>query len=301
MDKAGGAAADPVGIGLGEALDPGDDQAAFGGVIGQVGGLKAALARQAFGLLKGEAVTAHQHLEPSIAPEADHHADPGQVVADLLPHRDAVGPPVLRRWIQQVVVEAVQSADKGVVPSRPLWGEFAKAKIGAAVVANPDKGPLACRGPVAAPPDLIAQLEVTEGNGDFPAQAVDVPLVHRPGHIGQGSAVVEGVLFPIPTLEQVNADLARIEIEGVDVLVGEIAEGFGLAVDRDQPRRARLRGFPLRQGGSDGDEERKETRWKPDRDPAFASPMGALRFGRWRCGGVQMKGPEICNLRRART
>ena len=86
MDKAGGAAADPVGIGLGEALDPGDDQAAFGGVIGQVGGLKAALARQAFGLLKGEAVTAHQHLEAPIAPEADHHADAGQVVADLLPH-----------------------------------------------------------------------------------------------------------------------------------------------------------------------------------------------------------------------
>ena len=77
VHKAGGATADPVGVSRAEALFAGDDETALGGVVGQVGGPQPALPRQGAGLLEGEAIAAHQHLQPAVGAQADHHADPG--------------------------------------------------------------------------------------------------------------------------------------------------------------------------------------------------------------------------------
>ena len=143
MHKAGGTAADPVGVFFGEALHPRDDQTTLRGMVGHVGRQIAPATGEVFGLLEGEAITAHQHLHVAVLTQAHHHADPRQVVADALAHADAVGPLVALRRSLDVVVEAVQAADEGVVGAAALIGELPVAEINAAVVADADEGPLA--------------------------------------------------------------------------------------------------------------------------------------------------------------
>ena len=112
MHKAGGSPTDPVGIGIVEPFDPGDDEPTFGGVVGQIGRPKAPAPGQVSGLLEGEAVAAHQYLDPAIGAQADHHPNPRQEIADLLAHADAVGAFVGGRGLLEVVVEAVQAPNK---------------------------------------------------------------------------------------------------------------------------------------------------------------------------------------------
>ena len=193
VHEAGGATADPVGILLGETLHTGDDESTLGGVIRHVGSQVAASPGQILGLLEGEAVTTHQHLQMTVIPEAHHHSNTGQVVANPLPHADAVGALVARRRILEIVVEAVESADEGVVTTGLGLRQLAVAEIDAAVVTNSNEGPLTGRRAVAPLPDATTELEISERNGDFPPGTVHMPLIHRTGHIGEGGAVLEGI------------------------------------------------------------------------------------------------------------
>ena len=60
-------------------------------------------------------VAAHEHLQPAVIPQAHHHANAGQVVADALAHADAVGALVAAGSGGEVVVELVQTTDEGFV------------------------------------------------------------------------------------------------------------------------------------------------------------------------------------------
>ena len=53
-------------------------------------------------------------------------------------------------------------------------------------------------------------------------------LVHRARHVGQGSAVLVGVLFAIPTLQQPEAHPPWIEIQRIHLIVGDVAERLGI-------------------------------------------------------------------------
>ena len=99
-----------------------------------------------------------------------------------------------------------------------------------AVVADAHIGPLAGGGAVGAAPHLIAQFDIPQRHGGFLAVAIDMALIHRPRHIGQGGGIAVGLLLPIPALEQADPHLARIKIQGKDVPIGQIAEGFALGV-----------------------------------------------------------------------
>ncbi len=107
-----------------------------------------------------------------------------------------------------------------------LGGELAVAELHLAVAADADEGPLASRRAVAAAPHAGAELDVAQGNGDLLAAVIDMPFVHRPRHVGQGGAVFKGVLLAIPALQQIQLHLAGIEIEGVNLLIGPVAEGI---------------------------------------------------------------------------
>jgi len=62
-------------------------------------------------------------------------------------------------------------------------------------------GPLPRGGAVGTPPHLIAQLDIPQWHGGFLAVAIDVALIHRPRHIGQGGGIAVGLLLPVPALE----------------------------------------------------------------------------------------------------
>ena len=95
-------------------------------------------------------------------------------------------------------------------------------------------------------------------------------LVHRPGHVGQGSAVFKGVLFPIPAFEQIEPNLARIEVEGVNLIVGEITESFTAGGGQ-----AQLCGrWCLGQRWRDRHKEGQPRQGYADREPALALPLG---------------------------
>ena len=66
-------------------------------MVGQVGRQQAPFPGQGAGLLQGEAIAAHQHFQSPIGAQANHHANPGQKIANLLAHTDAVGA-LVGRW-----------------------------------------------------------------------------------------------------------------------------------------------------------------------------------------------------------
>ena len=112
-------------------------------MVGHIGRQIAPATGEVFALLQGQAIAAHQHFHVAVLTQAHHHADPRQVVADPLAHADAVGPLVALRRRLDVVVEAVQAANEGVVDAAALIGQLPVAEINAAVVADADEGPLA--------------------------------------------------------------------------------------------------------------------------------------------------------------
>ena len=302
MHEGGGATADPVGVVLVEPFHAGNDEAALGGVVRQVGGAQAPLSGQGLGLLEGEPVAAHQHLQSAVTAEPHHHANAGQVVADLLPHRDAVGAAVLRGRRFQVVVDAVQPADEGVVEGGALGGEFAVAEVHPAVMADPDEGALAGSGAVAATPDAGSQLQIPERDGDLAAIGIDMALVHRARHIGQGGGVAIGLLLAVPTLQQIDAHLAGVEIEGVHLRIRSVAEGQPIG-----GKCAVVAAALLRQRRCDRHQEGQGPYGHADGEPALAPPQRTLatrRTGqtgwRWRRGGLQDRQPDGSNLRAIR-
>jgi len=197
-------------------------------MVRHVGRQVTATSGQILGLLQGQTIAAHQHLQVAVIPEAHHHADTGEVIPNPLPHADAVGPLVGLRWRLEIVVKAVEPTDEGVVEAGALIGQFAVAEIDAAVVLDADEGPLpGCR-TVAPLPDTTAELEVPQGNRDLPSGAVDMALVHRPGHITEGGTVLISVQLSIPALQQPETNPARIEGQGIHLIVGDVVEGFPL-------------------------------------------------------------------------
>ena len=107
----------------------------------------------------------------------------------------------------------------------PGGGELSVTKADAAVVANAHKGPLASCRAVAPPPDAVAEFDIPQGNRGFPAQPIDLALVHRPREKGQGRTVVKGLLFLVPTLQQIDFHRPGIKIQGVGFAIGEVAKG----------------------------------------------------------------------------
>ena len=244
MHETCGATADPVGILLGETLHTGNDQAAFGGVVRHVSGEIAATPSQLLGLLERETVPAHQHLHVTVITEAHDHADARQVVADPLAHADAVGALVTRRWFLEVVVKTVQSTDEGVVATDVSVSQLAVAEIDAAVVSDPDEGPLPGGRAVATFPDTAAEFEIPERDRDLAAAAVDMPFIHRAGDVGERGAVLERIALPIPAFQQAEPHPTRIEVEGVDLVIGDVVERFAI------PTAVALQALSLRQQGS---------------------------------------------------
>ena len=49
-------------------------------------------------------------------------------------------------------------------------------------------------------------------------------LIHRAAHEGQAAAIAVGVLLAVPAFKEIELNLARVEIEGVNVFVGQVAE-----------------------------------------------------------------------------
>ena len=45
-------------------------------------------------------------------------------------------------------------------------------------------------------------------------------LIHRTGDVGECRNVLKSILFTIPALEQTETDPARIEIQGIHLVVG---------------------------------------------------------------------------------
>ena len=294
MHEAGGAAADPVGVLIAEALHPRNDQTALGGVIRQVSGPQAPLTGQGACLLQGQAVTAHQHLQPAVAAQADQHANPRQEITDLLAHRDAVGTAVLRWWGLQVVVDAVQAADETVVLGGSLGGELAVAEVNPSVVADADEGALAGGGAVAAAPDPFAELDIPKRHRDLLAAVVHMPLVHRPGDVGQGSGVVVGLLLAVPALQQIQPHLARIEIKGVRLRVRLVAKPAAAAGRRSRCR-CRVCALAVGQRWCDRHQKCHRASGHADGQPALAPPPGPRVWRRrslpgcalWRSGASQ--------------
>ena len=75
MDKARGAAADPVRVLFCETFDTRNDETTLGGVVGHVGRHETSAASHRFGLLEGEPVSAHEHLKASVIAQAHDHAN----------------------------------------------------------------------------------------------------------------------------------------------------------------------------------------------------------------------------------
>ena len=142
-----------------------------------------------------------------------------------------------------------------------------------AVMANPHIGPLAGGGAVGAAPHLVPQLDVPQRHGGFLAVAIDVALVHRPRHIGQGGGIAVGLLFPVPALQQADPHLARIKVQGKDVLVRQVAKG--LARGAGLLLQAVGRG-PRWQGRCNRHQGHQGAHGDGDRQPAFALVVGSL-------------------------
>ena len=141
-----------------------------------------------------------------------------------MPHADAVGTGVRGGWFFEVVVDAVETSNKGVVGLGPFVSQFPVAEIHAAVVADPDEGPLSRCGAVASFPNALAQLEIPQRHRDFLASGLEVALIHGARDVSQGSGVLKSVILPIPSLQQADPDFAWIEVDGVHLVVREIAE-----------------------------------------------------------------------------
>ena len=157
--------------------------------------------------------------------ETKHHADAWEVVANALAHADAVGAGVRSGWLLEIVENAVESADEGVVGLGPGIGEFSVAEINAPIVFDADVRPLTGGRSVAPFPDPRPKLEITERNCHFLATRLNVPLVHRASDIGQGCGVLISVLFAIPTLEDAEPHLSWVDIEGINLVIRAVTEG----------------------------------------------------------------------------
>ena len=193
-------------------------------MVGHVGGHETPFPCHGSGLLQGEAIAAHQDGKAPIAAQAVDHADAGQVITDLLPHADAVSALVLRWFRLEVVVDAVQTADEGVVELFPFGCEFAVAEVNPSVVADAEERPLARSAAVGTTPDASTKLEISEGHGGG-GSLLAVALIHRAGDEGQGAGIGKGFLLPIPALQQVELNGAGIDVEAEGLAVGRVAEG----------------------------------------------------------------------------
>ena len=164
MHEARSATANPVGIFLSEPFRSRNDETTFRGVIRHIRREIATTSGQVFGLFKGESVTTHQNLQMAILPKAHHHANPRQVVTNALTHADAVSTLVGVWGIFQIVVKAVESANKSVVRRTAGVGELPIAKVNAAVFLDSNKRALTrCRA-VTSLPDLGAKLQIPKRN-----------------------------------------------------------------------------------------------------------------------------------------
>ena len=238
---------------------------------------------QILGLLKGEAISTHQHLKMTVIPEAHHHANAGQVVANPLPHADAVSPLVALWRILEIVVKTVESADEGVVATGLCIRQLAIAEIDAAVVTNTNESPLTRRRAVAPFPDATAEFEISQRNSDFASGTVHMPLVHRTGHIGEGGTVLKGIQFSIPTLKQPEAHLARVEIKGVHLVIRDVVERFAIPTGGVfQPRVRSQRGW--RRCRSNRNQPTRHNEGRQKERPAF--PLQTFEPRAWTPGST---------------
>ncbi len=168
----------------------------------------------------------------------------------------------------------MQSTDEGLVGAAVVIGEFPEAEINAAVVADADEGALARGGAVAAAPHPRTELQITEGNGDLLPAVINVALVHRPGDVGQGGDVFVRVLLPVPALQQPEAHLAGIEIEGIDLVIGDVMKRLIVGREARQHEVALLVALrhPLRGIRSQGDQAGEHQRWQGQRQQQPAVP-----------------------------
>ena len=110
-------------------------------------------------------------------------------------------------------------------------------------------------------------------------------LVHRAGHVGQGSAVLVGVLFAIPTLQQPEAHPPWIEIQRVDLIVGDVAERLGIPaalLGRTDSLLLQLGALRChrRQGDQAAEHHKRHGQQEPalaQTDPALGSGLGSRR------------------------
>ena len=244
---------------------------------------------QILGLLKGEAISTHQHLQMTVIPEAHHHADAGQVIANPLPHADAVSPLVALWRILEIVVKTVEPADEGVVATGLCISQLAVTEIDAAVVTNTNEGPLTRGRSVTSFPDATAEFEISQRNSDFASGTVHMPLVHRTGHIGESGTVLISIEFSIPPLQQPEAHLARVEIKGVHLVIRDVVERFAIPTDGVfQPSVRRLRGW--RRCGGNRNQPSHHNKGRQQQHPAFPhqtrdprawTPGSTAGGGRW--------------------
>ena len=101
----------------------------------------------------------------AVVPKAHHHAYAWQVVANALTHADAVSTLVGVWWIFQIVVEAVQTANEGVVAVAASVCELPIAKVNAAIFLDSNKSALTRGGAIPPLPNLGAKLQIAERNG----------------------------------------------------------------------------------------------------------------------------------------
>jgi hypothetical protein len=229
VHKACGAPTDPVGVFFAKSLVPRNDKTTLGGMIREIGGHHAVAAGQILGLLKGEAIAAHQGLKPAIGQQADHDANTGQKVANLLTHADAIGAAITFWGSLGIVIETMETANKSIEFLLPGRGQFAKAKFNTAIMANANEGSLAGSGAIIAPPDPIPQLEITQWHGDFAAIVANMALIHGSRKVGQGATIGERFIFPVPALKKIEAHMAGIngQVEGLRIGAIEKTTTFG--------------------------------------------------------------------------
>ena len=180
----------------------------------------------------------------------------------------------------------MQSADEGVVELRPLGGEFAEAEDNLSIGADAQKRSLAGGAAVGSAPDASAEFEIPKRHGGG-GSLLAVALVHRAGHKGQGPPVGEGVLLPVPSLQQVELHGAWIDVEAEGFGIGGVAEGpggiapgFGFLGSGGRGRGLAI----LVQGGSDRHQGSYGSQGQEQRPQALAGAFPPTRAGLQRLG-----------------